>query len=61
MKNRNMSGHWVGVFSATIDGTQIEFTEEVAVKNPIMNLFTGLYLKKQQAVYIADLKKALDE
>lgn len=61
MENRNMGGHWAGLFIKTQDGTQIEFTEEVMVKNPIMNLFTGIYLKKQQAIYPADLKKALGE
>lgn len=38
-----------------------EFTEEVEVANPIMKLFVKAYLKKQQATYIADLKKALGE
>lgn len=62
MTNKNMNGHWSGVFSiANKNGTQIEFTEEVSVNNPIMNLFVGLYLKKQQALYIADLKKELGE
>ena len=62
MTNKNMNGHWIGVFSpVTNNGTQIEFTEEVSVNNPIMNLFVGLYLKKQQSLYIADLKKELGE
>ena len=61
MTNKNMSGHWIGVFSPVNDGTQIEFTEEVSVNNPIMNLFVGLFLKKQQLLYIADLKKELGE
>jgi Polyketide cyclase / dehydrase and lipid transport. len=60
MTNKNMNGHWTGVFSSVNDnGTQIEFTEEVSVNNLIMNLFVGLYLKKQQSLYIADLKKEL--
>lgn len=61
MKNKNMSGHWIGVFKKEGDGTQIEFTEEVTASNPIMNLFVGAFLKKQQSTYIADLKKALGE
>lgn len=61
MTNNNMSGHWTGIFSSVNNGTQIEFTEEVSVNNPIMNLFAGLYLKKQQSLYIADLKKELGE
>ncbi|OPJ60135.1 SRPBCC family protein [Clostridium chromiireducens] len=61
MKNKNMSGHLKGVFSQNGTGTRIEFTEEVEVKNPIMNLFVKSYLKKQQEIYIKDLKKALGE
>ena len=61
MKNKNMSGHWKGAFSQNGTGTRIEFTEEVEVKNPIMNLFVKSYLKKQQEIYIKDLKKALGE
>lgn len=61
MTNKNMNGHWIGVFRSINNGTQIEFTEEVSVNNPVMNLFVGLYLKKQQSHYIADLKKELGE
>lgn len=60
--NKNMNGHWIGIFSpVNNNGTQIEFIEEVSVNNPIMNLFAGSYLKKQQLLYIADLKKELGE
>ena len=61
MKNQNMSGHWVGIFSRIGERTQIEFTEEVNVKNPLMRLLVGSYLKKQQATYIKDLQKELCE
>ncbi len=62
MTNKNMKGHWVGVFSTdNNNGTKIEFTEEVFVNNPIMNLFVGKYLKKQQALYIEDLRRELEE
>jgi hypothetical protein len=61
MTNKNMNGHWIGVFSPVNNGTQIEFTEEVSVNNPIMKMFVGLYVKKQQSLYIADLKKELGE
>lgn len=60
MENKNMSGRWSGIFEGKDGGTQITFTEEVQVNNPIMNLFVKAYLKKQQAQYIADLRKALD-
>lgn len=61
MKNKNMNGHWIGLFSKDGSGTKIEFTEEVEVANPIMNLFVKSYLKKQQAAYITDLRKAMGE
>lgn len=61
MKNKNMRGHWKGVFSQNGTGTRIEFTEEVELNNPIMNLFAKFYLKKQQETYVNDLKKALGE
>lgn len=61
MKNKNMDGHWIGLFSKAGSGTKIEFTEEVEVANPIMNLFVKSYLKKQQAAYITDLRKAMGE
>ncbi len=61
MKNDNMTGHWFGNFRQKQDRTEIEFVEELSIKNPIMNLFAGAYLKKQQATYVADLRKALGE
>ena len=61
ISNKNLNGHWSGIFSQVGDGTQIIFTEEITVKNPIMNLFVGSYLKKQQTAYISDLQKALKE
>lgn len=44
MENQNMSGHWSGIFESRNDGIQITFTEEVQVKNPIMNLLVKGYL-----------------
>lgn len=61
MKNKNMDGHWIGLFSKDGSGTKIEFTEEVKVANPIMNLFVKAYLKRQQATYITDLRKVMGE
>lgn len=60
MENGNMKGHWTGVFLSEKEGTEIDFTEEVTAKNPIMNLFIKPYLKKQQEIYIKDLRKALE-
>ena len=56
-----MKGNWTGIFESCDGGTKITFTEEVQVKNPIINLFVKSYLKKQQAAYIADLRKAVSQ
>ena len=59
MENSNMKGHWTGVFSEKNGRTEIDFTEEVVAKKIIMKPFVKSYLKKQQKLYVADLKKAL--
>ena len=61
LQNRNLRGHWVGTLRESGQGTLLTMTEEVAVANPVMNLFAGAYLKKQQAQYLADLRRALGE
>lgn len=59
MENSNMKGHWTGIFTEKDGLTEIDFTEEVTAKKVIMKPFVKSYLKKQQALYVADLKKAL--
>ena len=59
MENDNMLGHWTGMFTQKDEQTEIDFTEEVIAKKLFMKPFVKLYLKKQQAQYVADLKKAL--
>jgi len=59
--NNNMRGYWTGIFSKTNDNkTEIEFTENIMPKMWMMKPFVGIYLKKQQSIYIADLRKALE-
>jgi hypothetical protein len=60
MDNENMHGHWVGLFTSDNERTVIDFTEDVTAKKLIMKPFVGAYLKKQQAAYMADLKRALE-
>lgn len=60
MENGNMKGHWIGVFTQSESGTEIDFTEDVTVKKIFMKPFVKAYLKKQQAQFIADLEKALN-
>ena len=59
MENDNIKGHWTGLFSQNAGETTIDFTEYVVAKKIWMKPFVKMYLKKQQSLYIADLKKAL--
>ncbi len=60
MENSNMTGHWIGIFTAKGNETQIDFTENVTAKKWFMKPFVKSYLKKQQEQFILDLKKALE-
>ena len=60
MENDNMYGHWTGVFSEENGATTIDFTENVTAKKLLMKPFVGGYLRKQQAVYVNDLRKAVE-
>ena len=59
MENSNMKGHWVGIFTSKDNETEIDFTEYVTVKKIFMKPFVKSYLKKQQAQFVTDLKKAI--
>ena len=59
MKNDNMDGHWIGLFSQNGDVATINFAENVTAKKLLMKPFVKTYLKKQQSTYVADLKRAL--
>lgn len=60
MENDNMKGHWIGLFSDKNGQTAAEFTESITAKKLFMKPFAGIYLKKQQAGYMNDLNKFLD-
>lgn len=59
MENSRMKGHWTGVFTQKGEETEIEFIEDVIAKKILMRPFVKSYLKRQQAQFFADLKKAL--
>ena len=63
LNNDNIKGHWTGIFMQKGEQTEISFTEEITVKKPLLKLFMKpylkAYLKKQQAQYISDLRRAL--
>ena len=59
MENENIHGHWAGLFFSEDGKTLIDFTEDVKTKKILLKPLISLYLKKQQAAYVADLRKAL--
>ncbi|MBR1390318.1 MAG: SRPBCC family protein [Lachnospiraceae bacterium] len=59
MENSNMKGHWIGVFSTINGQTEVDFTENVTAKKWMMKPFVKSFLKRQQSLYLADLRKAL--
>lgn len=59
MENSNMKGHWTGIFTEKGSGTEIDFAENVTAKKLFIKPFVKAYLKKQQKLYISDLRKAL--
>lgn len=59
MENSNMTGHWTGIFSGENGKTAVEFTETVTAKKWFMKPFVKGYLKRQQSMYIRDLRRAL--
>ena len=61
MVNANFTGRWEGLFVPAEGGTRIEFTEEVHPYNPLLRLAAGIYLRRQQRRYIADLRRSLEE
>ena len=60
MENENMKGHWAGTFSQKEGYTEIDFTEDVTEKRTVLKPFVKAYLKRQQAQYVEDLRKAID-
>ena len=63
MENQNFTGEWKGFFSKTSQGgTQIVFTEQLKMKNPVIGLAAHLFmnLKKMQRRYVRDLQAALE-
>lgn len=61
MKNGNMSGAWEGIFEAAEGGTQLHCTETVTAKHWWMRPFVLGYLKRQQRLYLDDLRRELQK
>lgn len=60
MENDNIKGHWVGIFTQKGKQVEIDFTESVDAKKIFAKPFVKTYLKKQQALYVSDLRKTLE-
>ena len=62
MENGNMSGSWEGSFeTAEGGGTQLHCTETVNAKHWWMQPFVPGYLKRQQRLYLDDLRRELQK
>lgn len=59
MENSNMKGRWTGIFTSKGNETEIDFTEYVTAKKFFIKPFVKSFLKRQQAQFVMDLKKAL--
>ena len=62
LENTNLKGKWIGIFKELPNGNiELDFTEEIEVKNFIMKLLGKPYLKSQQKKYMKDLEKELNK
>lgn len=63
LKNKNFKGTWIGKFMELEDGnTEIEFIEELKIKNPLIEIIAKLtgIIQKMQQKYADDLEKHLN-
>lgn len=61
LENASMKDAWIGEFQAVPEGTKITFTERLTLKKKWMKLVMKGYLRRQQARYLADLKRAMEK
>ena len=62
LENTNLKGKWIGIFKELPNGNiELDFTEEIEVKNFIMKLLAKPYLKSQQKKYMKDLENELNK
>ena len=61
IENDNLTGRWTGKLYVKNGKTHIDFTEDITPKKIIMKPFVKIFLRKQQAAYLRDLKTALGE
>lgn len=61
MENGNMSGSWDGFFEAVEGGARLHCAETVNAKHWWMRPFVPGYLKRQQKLYLDDLRSELQK
>lgn len=62
LKNDNMTGHFIAKLrQINSNDVELKLIEQIEVRNIIMKLLAKSYLKKQQANYVKDLKKEIEE
>lgn len=61
MENGNMSGSWEGIFETAENGTRLHCTETVNAKHWWLHPFVPGYLKRQQRLYLDDLRRELQK
>ncbi len=61
MENGNMSGSWEGIFEAAESSTRLRCTETINAKRWWMRPFVPGYLKRQQKLYLDDLRIELQK
>ena len=61
MENGNMSGTWEGIFETAEGGARLHCTETVNAKRWWMRPFVPGYLKRQQKLYLDDLRRELQK
>lgn len=61
MENGNMSGSWEGIFETAEGGTRLHCAETVNAKRWWMRPFVPGYLRRQQRLYLDDLRRELQK
>ncbi len=59
MENSNMTGHWIGIFTAKGNETQIDFTENVTPKKWSYETFCKTQFEEAANAICSGLKKSL--
>lgn len=59
IENESINGSWIGNFKEENSQTILNFTENIKPKNILLTPILYFYLKRQQNLYILDLKRVL--